>query len=244
MRRSFLLAAAGVLLGGRAMAQSFTEAQREEIVSILRDALRRDPSILRDAIGAMQAAEERNREDAQRAAIVANRDALFADPADPVRGNPRGDVTIVEFFDVRCPYCKRLHLELADLLRRDRNLRVVMKDIPILGPQSVVASRALLAAQRQGKYVELHDALMRLRGEPTDAAIRTEVQRIGLDHARLLRDMEDPAIQRRLEANLRLSRTLQIEGTPALVIGDTLVPGAVPVAQIERLVAAERQRPR
>jgi protein-disulfide isomerase len=240
MRRAFLLAAAGLVIGGRALAQSFTDAQREEIVSILRDALRRDPSILRDAFAAMQATEERERAEAQRAGIAAHRDALVRNAADPVRGNPRGDVTIVEFFDVRCPYCKRLHEDMAALLGRDRNLRVVMKDIPILGPQSLVASRALLAAQRQGRYVELHDALMRSRGEPTDAVIRAEAQRVGIDANRLFRDMEDPAIQRQLDVNLALARTLQIEGTPALVIGDSLIPGAVPLAQLERMVAEER----
>ena len=244
MRRSFLLAAAGVLLGGPAMAQSFTDAQREEIVTILRDALRRDPSILRDAFSAIQEAEERARAEAQRAGIAAHRAALFQTAGDPVRGNPNGDVTIVEFFDVRCPYCKRLHGEMAEVLRRDRGLRVIMKDLPILGPQSVVASRALLAAQRQGKYAELYDALMRLRGEPTEAAIRAEAQRLGLDVARLLRDMEDPAIQRRLDANIALARALQIEGTPALIIGETLIPGAVPAEQIEQLLAAERRRAR
>lgn len=244
MRRAFLLAAAGLVAGGRAMAQSFTEAQRDEIVSILREALRRDPSILRDAFAAIQAAEERERNEAQRAGIAQQRAALFADPADPVRGNPRGDVAIVEFFDVRCPYCKRLHEDMEQLIRRDRNVRVVMKDIPILGPQSVLAARALLAAQRQGRYAELHDALMRMRGEPSEAAIRAEAQRAGLDVPRLLREMDDPAIQRRLDANLALSRALRIEGTPALVIGDMLIPGAVPLAQLEALVAQERQRPR
>lgn len=244
MRRSFLLAGAGILFGGRAMAQSFTEAQRDEIVAIIRDALRRDPSILRDAFSAAQAAEERERAEAQRAGLVANRAALFETAEDPTRGNPRGDVTIVEFFDVRCPYCKRLHGEMAEVLRRDRNIRIVMKDLPILGPQSVVGARALLAAQRQGKYPELYDALMRLRGEPTDAVIRAEAQRVGLDVTRMLRDMEDPAIQRRLDGNIALARSLQIEGTPALVIGDTLLPGALPAAQIERLVAEERQRRR
>jgi protein-disulfide isomerase len=241
MRRAFLLAASGLVLGGPALAQSFTQAQRDEIVAIIREALRRDPSILRDAFAAIQAAEERERAEAQRAGIAAHRAALFNTAEDPVRGNPRGDVTIVEFFDVRCPYCKRLHEDMTALLGRDRNLRVVMKDIPILGPQSVLASRALLAAQRQGRYVELHDALMRSRGETTEALIRAEAEAVGLDAARLLREMDDPAIQRRLDANLALARALQIEGTPALVIGDTLVPGAVPLAQLERLVAEQRQ---
>ncbi|WP_198378090.1 DsbA family protein [Neoroseomonas rubea] len=244
MRRAFLLAAAGTLIGGRAIAQSFTQAQREEIVSILRDALRRDPSILRDAFGAIQAAEEQERTGAQRAAIAAHRQALFGDAADPVRGNPRGNVTIVEFADMRCPFCKRLHGEMTQLLSRDAQVRVIMKDLPILGPQSVVAARALLAAQRQGKYPQLFDALMLLRGEPTDEVIREEAARVGLDVPRLLREMEDPAIQRRLDANIALARTLRIEGTPALVIGDTLVPGAVPLAELERMVAQERQRRR
>lgn len=244
MRRSFLLAAAGLVVGGRAMAQSFTDAQRDEIIAILREALKRDPSILRDAFAAIQAADERDRGDAQRAGIAARRAALFDNPEDAVRGNPRGDVSIVEFFDVRCPYCKRLHEDMAELLNRDRNVRVVMKEIPILGPASVAAARALLAAQRQGKYAQLHDVLMRSRGEPTEAMIRAEAQRLGLDVPRLLREMQDPAIQRRLDANLALARSLQIEGTPALVIGDALIPGAVPLAQLERLVAEERQRPR
>ena len=244
MRRSFLLAAAGTLFAGRAMAQAFTEAQRAEIVEILRDALRRDPTILREAFGALQAAEERDRETAQRDAITAHRQEIFGVAGDPVRGNPRGDVTIVEFFDARCPYCKRLHAEMKPLLQRDRNIRVVMKDLPILGPQSVVASRALLAAQRQGKYPELYDALMSLRGEPTDAAIRAEAQRVGIDADRMLRDMNDPEIQRRLDANVALARTLRIEGTPALIIGDTLIPGAVPIAQLEQIIAEERQRRR
>jgi protein-disulfide isomerase len=244
LRRSFLLAAAGALIGGRAMAQSFNEAQREEIIGILREALRRDPSILRDAFAAIQAAEERERAEAQRAGLAQHRAALFATAGDPIRGNPRGDVSIVEFFDVRCSFCKRLHDDMEELVRRDRGVRVVLKDIPILGPQSVVAARALLAAQRQGKYAELHDALMRNRGEPTDAAIRAEAQRAGLDVPRLLREMDDPAIQRRLEANLALMRALQIDGTPAIVVGETLITGALPLAQLERLVAEERQRAR
>jgi len=244
MRRTFLLATAGTLLAGRAMAQALTEAQRAEVVEILRNALRQDPTILREAFGALQAAEERDREDAQRGAIAAQQQEIFGVASDPVRGNPRGDVVIAEFFDARCPYCKRLHAEMKPLLQRDRNIRVVMKDLPILGPQSVVASRALLAAQRQGKYPELYDALMSLRGEPTDALIRSEATRVGIDADRMWREKDDPAIQRRLDANIALARALRIEGTPALVIGDTLIPGAVPIAQLEQIIAEERQRRR
>jgi protein-disulfide isomerase len=126
------------------------------------------------------------------------------------------------------------------MLRRQRDVRVVLKDLPILGPASLVASRALLAAQRQGKYAELQDALMRLREEPAEPVLRREAERLGLDWARLRRDMDDPAIAQRLEANTRLAGALRIEGTPALVIGTTLVPGAVDLATLERLVAEAR----
>jgi protein-disulfide isomerase len=232
-----------------AAAQGLTEAQRGEVVEILRRALREDPSILRDAIAALQEAEDRARAEAGRAAMVAQANALFRDAAAPTRGNPRGDVTIVEFFDARCGFCKQLHPSLEALIRRDGNVRVVMMDLPVLGPTSVQAARALLAAHRQGRYAALQDALLTHRGEPTEPVLRDLAQRIGLDWARLRRDMDDPAIARRIEANTRLAQSLGIQGTPALVIagpagpaGATLVPGAVDLAQLERLVAEARAR--
>ena len=223
-------AALAAPLAAQGQAQSppgLTPLQRAEVVEVLRDALKRDPSILREALSAMQEAETRDRSTAQRGAILAQREALLADPADPVKGNPQGNLTIVEFFDARCGYCKALHPTLQALLRADPQIRVVMKDLPILGPASVVASRALLAAQRQGKYAAFQDALMQLRGEPTEAALQAEAQKLGIDWARVKHDMEDPAILARLQHNLGLARALAIEGTPALVIGHTLVPGAV-----------------
>lgn len=234
---ALLLALALPIVG---WAQGFTPAQRAEIVQILRQALREDPTILRDAIGGLDAAEQAARATAQREAIGAQEAALFRNAADPVKGNPRGDVTLVEFFDARCGYCKQLHPTMEALIRRDPNLRVVMKDLPVLGPNSVFAARALLAAQRQGGYGRLYDALMALRGEPTEAVLRQQAERLGLDWARLRQDMDDPAVQARLQANLALAHALGIEGTPALVIGRTLVPGAVDLPTLERLVAETR----
>jgi protein-disulfide isomerase len=149
-------------------------------------------------------------------------------------------VTVVEFFDPRCGYCKRMRPVVEELLRRQRDVRWVMRDLPILGPNSVLASRFLLAAQRQGKYAELHDALLKLREETTEPVLRREAERAGLDWARLKRDMEDPAVQRRIEANTSLAQALGIQGTPAMVVGETLVPGAVDLASLERLVAEAR----
>jgi protein-disulfide isomerase len=210
--------------------------------SLVGDVLRENPAILRDAFAALQRAETRDREEAARAAIARHAEALFRDPADPMRGNPNGAVTVVEFFDARCGYCKQLHPVMEQLVRRNRDVRVVLKDLPVLGPTSVLASRALLAAQRQGKHEPLHDALMRLREEPTEPVLRREAERAGLDWARLRRDMDDPAIARRLEQTMRLAGALRVEGTPALVVGETLIPGAVDLATLERMVAEARER--
>jgi protein-disulfide isomerase len=250
MTMTRLLAAALLLLAatGAALAQGgtpgFTPAQRAEIVEILRQALREDPSILRDALADLEAFETRGRDEQRRGAIQRQAEALARDPADPVRGNPRGEVTIVEFFDARCGFCKQLHPTLEALLARDRTVRIVMKDLPILGPSSVVAARALLASHRQGRYAAFQDALLTLRGEPTEAVLRQQAERVGLDWTRLRREMEDPAIQRRIEQNMRLAQALSIGGTPALVImgpGTThFVPGAIDLPALERLVAEAR----
>jgi protein-disulfide isomerase len=228
-----------------ARADAFTPAQREEIVRIVRDALKQDPTILRDAIDALQAEEGSRQEAAARSAIADSRQALTADPADPVAGNPKGDVTIVEFFDTRCPYCRKLEPTMAALLKADPGVRLVYKDLPILGPASVVGSKALLAAQRQedkvpGAYEKLRDALMRPGAEQTREAILAQAGRLGLDTARLGKDMDDPAIQRRIDTNLRLARSLGIQGTPALVIGDALIPGAVETGELERAIKTAR----
>jgi protein-disulfide isomerase len=244
MTRRGLLALGFVALPGLALAQGFTPAQRAEIIEILRNALREDPTILREALGALDRAETAARLESRRAAIAQQADALFRDAADPTRGNPRGDVTIVEFFDARCGYCKQMHPAMEALLARDRNIRVVMKDLPILGPNSVLAARALLASQRQGRYAPLHDALMTLRGEPTEQVLRQTAERVGLDWARLRRDMDDPAISQRIEANIRLAQAIGVEGTPALVVAGAgpanFVPGAVDLPALERLVAEAR----
>jgi protein-disulfide isomerase len=186
MRYFRVLALATMLLPGPLAAQGtappgFSPEQRAAIVDILREALRQDPSILREALMALEAAETRDREGAVRSAITAHAEALLRDPTDPVKGNPQGAVTIVEFFDARCGYCKQMHPVVEQLLRRQPDVRLVMKDLPILGPNSVLASRALLAAQAQGKYAALHEALMRLREEPAEPVLRREAERVGLD---------------------------------------------------------------
>ncbi|MCS6891735.1 MAG: DsbA family protein [Rhodovarius sp.] len=237
IRRRLLpaLAAAAAL---PAAAQGLTEAQRAEVLELLRRALREDPSLLREGLAALQAAEEAERAEAQRRAIRDHAAALFRDPTDPFKGNAAGRIVLVEFFDARCGFCKAFHPTMEELLRRRRELRVVLKDLPILGPPSLLAARALLAAHRQERYLPLYDGLMRLREEVTETTLRREAERAGIDWARLRRDMADPAIARRIEENLALARAIGVQGTPALVVGEQLLSGAVDLATLERAVAA------
>ncbi len=223
----------------RALAAGFTADQRAEIVEIVREALKQDPSILRDAIAAVQADEAAREQAVTKAALASTKDMLV-DPADPVGGNPRGDVTIVEFFDVRCGYCRRLEPTMAQFMSQDRNVRRIYKDLPILGPGSVLGAKALLAAQKQNAYEKLRDALFKAPPDITKASIEAEVKKLGLDWARLSRDMDDPLIQARIDANLGLAQALGIQGTPAMVIGDELVPGAISLSELKRVVAVAR----
>ncbi len=218
-----------------AAADLFTPAQRAEIVAIMRNALKSDPSILRDAVAALQTDDGAR----QQAALEANRDALVT-PADPVTGNPHGDVTIVEFFDTRCPYCRRLEPVMGKFLAQDHGVKLVYKDLPILGPSSTLGSKALLAAQQQGGYEKLRDAVMQLPSDTTLPMIQAAAEKLGLDWPRLSHDIDSPAVQQRIDANIKLAHTLEIEGTPALVIGDTMVPGALDLAELKKEVADAR----
>jgi protein-disulfide isomerase len=234
-----LLVAAGAGQDAGPTAAAFTPVQRAEIVRILREALKSDPSILRDAVNALQAEEGQKHEAAARAAIDASNQALLHDPTDPVAGNPAGDVTLVEFFDIRCPYCREMQPVLEQLLREDRGVRLVLKDFPVLGPESKLGARALLAAERQGGYLKLQEALMRSR-PPTEESLRAEAGALGLDWARLKHDMDEPAVQQKIAANLALARTLGVQGTPAFVVGGKLIEGAVEIADLRRAISEAR----
>jgi protein-disulfide isomerase len=221
-----------------ALADAFTSEQRTQIVQILRQALKQDPSILRDAIEALQADDTRKKDETARASIAKNRDALF-DPTDPVAGNPHGDVTIVEFFDPRCPYCRRLDPIMTQFLVEDRGIRLVYKDLPILGPPSLLGSRALLAAQRQGAYQKLRDLMMSDPPDITIDSIHAMANQLGLDWTRLQHDMDDPGVEQRLDRNIRLARMIGIDGTPALIIGQKMVAG-VDMPAIEDAITQSR----
>jgi len=218
---------------------ALSPAQRAEVAAILRQALRTDPTILRDALTALQADDDRRRDSVQ-ADVLALLAPKLVDPADPVAGNPQGTVTLVEFYDTRCPYCRRMMAATDELLRTDPGVRIVFKDLPVLGPASKLESLALLAAHRQGGYLRMQSAVMRTGAPPTRDTLQAEAARQGLDGAALLRDLDDPALQARLDANFALAQQIGIQGTPAMVIGTRLFPGAMDLAELRTAVAGAR----
>lgn len=239
MRRA-LLALLLLLPALAASAENFTPAQRDEIVHILRDALKTDPTILRDALLALQADEDRSHERAMGDAILSLGKQLF-DPADAVEGNPAGDVTMVEFYDTRCPYCRRMLPVMTELMREEPGLKLVMKDLPILGPNSTLESRALLAAQHQDGYFKLRDALMASNAPATPVGIRDTATRVGLDGDKLLAAMDDPAIKARLDANIALAQKIGVQGTPAMIVGRRVIAGAADLPELRQAVAEARR---
>ncbi len=243
MRRAILLAATFLLSAPACAAEpGFTPAQRQQIIQIVRDALKTDPSILRDAVVAMRAEAEAHDEADNKARIGASAHALTAAAGDPVAGNPKGDVTLVEFYDPRCPYCRRMLPAIQALIQHDHKLRVVYKDIPVLGPASVLETRAILAAQRQGGYEKMQTALMGNPAQPTDALIRETARSLGLDPAKLAADMMGSAVTHQIDANLALAHDLKVEGTPVWIVGDTLIPGAVDQAALESAISEARRK--
>lgn len=221
-------------------ASGFTDAQRAEIVSILRHALIEDPTILEEAISNLRAAAERDQQAAAKGAIAQEHAALYDSAADPTQGPANATATLVLFYDPRCPYCRRMEPVLAELLAADRRVRIIYKDIPILGPASVLESRALLAAQRQGGYFKLRTALMAARPDADEALVREQAKAVGLDWAKLSADMKDPAIEARLQANIALAHRLGVQGTPAMVAGEDMIDGAVEISDLKAAVAKAR----
>jgi protein-disulfide isomerase len=216
-------------------------ALRQQVETIIQEYLRAHPEVVVDALREM---ERRSRQaEAQRAveAIKANAASLFQDPASPVGGNAKGNVTLVEFFDYQCGYCKRVAGELTKLLAADPEIRFVYKELPILGPASVVASRAALAAVQQGKYAAFHEALMLTDDRLTEEAVMSVAGTVGLDMAKLKADMQSQAVTDQLAANAKLAEVLGIRGTPALVTAAELYPGAADLAGLKALIARARK---
>ena len=215
--------------------------QRETIETVLREYLLKNPAIIREASQALQQQEEREKQERAKAGLKTFNAEIYSDQDSPSVGNPKADVTVVVFFDYNCGYCKGTVPELEDLVKQDPALRLIYKEYPILGAQSLIAARAALAAHRQGKYAEFHRALM-VAKEINLASIRATSVRLGLDYLKLRQDMDDPQVTEALKRNLNLANSLEINGTPGYIVGNRLIPGAIDPAALAQLVRDERAK--
>ena len=235
----FLAALIAFPLGLRAQ-DGFSAREKGDIEAIVKDYLMRNPEVLIDALRLYQKRAEAAQKAQQTHSLKNSRDELLRDPGSPIGGNADGDVSVVEFFDYQCGYCKRAFPDTKRLVKDDSGVRFVYKEFPILGPASVIAARVALAARKQGKYIALHDALMGSRGRLDEARILGIARGAGLDVAQLKKDMADPEIDRIIARNKALARKLGITGTPGFVFGDAVVPGAISLEQMKSLVAEAR----
>ncbi len=243
IRRLPLVALLGLTLAAGsplAQADTFDEGARDEIREIVREYLLENPDVVLEALREMERRAAAQQEEERQQAMAALRSQIFADPMTPVSGNPDGDVTVVEFFDYQCGFCKRMLPAMMSVLENDPNVRVVWKELPILGEVSRFAAEAAMAAAKQDKYLEFHTAVMGHRGRLSEEAVLQRAQSVGIDIDQLAIDMKSDEIKAHLDANLELARSLNIGGTPAMIIGDKLVPGAISNEQIVALIEEVR----
>jgi protein-disulfide isomerase len=235
--------AVSVLAAGTAGAQeALTPAQREAVNDQVRAYLLENPEIILEALDILEQRRGAARAEEDGALVAAQQAALFQDGYSHVFGDPDGDVTIVEFADYRCGYCKAAHPQVAELLESDGDIRLILKELPILGPDSVLAARVAMAALNidPDGYERLHDAMMEHRGALSEEAVFGYAREAGLDEAALRDAMEDPAIAENIRRTYELAQALRIEGTPSFVIGDQIVRGFVQLDQMRALVQAAR----
>jgi protein-disulfide isomerase len=217
-------------------------AQASEIEKLIHDYIMKNPQVILDAVRKHQEAAAEAEKAARQQQLVTMRDQLENAKYSPVGGNPDGNVTVVEFFDYRCGYCKRVHDTVAGTVKDDGNVRLVYKEFPILGPESLIASRAALGVffNITDKYTPFHNALMLSKGGLNEDKVLEIAESIGLDKAAVKKHMDDPRVDTELRHNMALAEALGIQGTPAFVVNNTLVPGALDRDTLEKLIKDAR----
>lgn len=254
--RSILLTLCAALIGGGALlAASATTPARVAAPAATADAgdkgvlgrkireyLIANPEVLVEAMQELERKQDNQRDAVAQKAIRQHKAELLADPDSPSSGNANGDVVIVDFNDYQCPYCKRAHQAVKQVVAADGKVKVIYKDLPILGEPSRIAALAALAAAKQGKHLAFHDALMETSAKLDRARILEIAASVGLDVALLEKDMDDPKFKELIDRNMALAGALGVRGTPAFVVGDQFVPGAVDAAALKQMIADARKR--
>jgi protein-disulfide isomerase len=247
-RMAFLVAAAISLAlpaAAPAQAQSFSAEQRDEIGNIVKDYLLAHPEVMQDVMAELEKHQQAADAEKHRAAVVENKATLFSSPHQVVLGNPQGNVTMVEFFDYNCGFCKRAMSDMLDLIKTDNNLRFVLKEFPVLGDGSVEAARVAVAARMQDasgkKYIEFHQKLLGGRGAADKTRALAVAKEVGFDMPRLEKDMASDEVKKTIDEDMKLADALGVSGTPSYVVGEEVVIGAVGLDALREKIAAERK---
>ena len=228
-------------------ADAMSPEQQKQVEKIVHDYLVSNPEVLMEASQALQQKQQQTAQQQAKAAISSNANQLFKETLGSV-GNPKGNVTLVEFFDYQCSHCKTMSTVIADLLKKDSNLRVIYKEFPIFGESSELASKAALAAAMQGKYLQMHDALLKVNKHLDSKLVMATAKSIGLDMTKLQKDMNSKTVTDALDQNRQLAEKMHLMGTPAFIVAATpegqfnaktepaFIPGAASVEALQDLI--------
>jgi protein-disulfide isomerase len=244
MNRMILSLAVAIGLMGAVHAAASGEIsaeQRQAFEVIIRDYLIKHPEVIKEAMEELERRQAVEAQAATKQKIRERAEEIYHSSGDLVLGNPKGKVTVVEFFDYNCAYCKRAIPEVEKLIQTDKDVKVVIKEFPILGPGSVFAAKAALASRGQGKYNEFHQALTRFEGVKDETSVMQVAEQVGLDLEKLKADMESKAVSDVIGRNYSLAESLSINGTPSFVIDEALEPGYVQYDVLAGHVSAVRQ---
>ncbi len=217
-------------------------AFQQAVEKVVEQYLHTHPEVIEQSLRLLQAKRQAEEREQTRQMILTKQTELLHDPTSPVSGNLDGDVTVVEFFDYRCGYCKRVAGTVTQLQQDDPNVRIVYKDYPILGETSEWAARAALASKIQGKHLAFHETLLASEQELTQDSILRIAADVGLDIEQLNKDMQAPSIQMIIDHNRELARELGINGTPGFIVGEELAPGALDIGELKNLVRKVREK--
>jgi protein-disulfide isomerase len=227
-----------------AMAQEFSPVQKNEIETIIRDYIVSHPEVLQEAIAELDKRQAAADTEKAKAAIASNAETLFNSSRQVVLGNPKGDVTMVEFFDYNCGFCKRALPDMVELLKDDAKLKIVLKEFPVLGPGSVEAAKVAVAVRMQDKagkkYLDFHQKLLGGRGQADKARALAVAKEVGMDMARIDKDLASDEVKVSIEESLKLAETLGLNGTPSYIIGSDVVIGAVGLDALRSKVSFAR----
>ena len=234
-----------LLAAAPSRAETFSADQRTEIEHIIKDYLVSHPEVLQDAMNELEKHQAAADAEKHRTIIKEQSDKLFSSPRQVTIGNPQGDVTLVEFFDYNCGYCRRALSDMLSLMKDDPNLRVVLKEFPVLGPGSVEAAQVAVAVRMQDKtgkkYLEFHQKLLGGRGQADKNRALAVAKDVGLDMSRIEKDMASDEVRATIDENLKVADLLGLNGTPSYIVGDEVVVGAVGLDALKSKVGAARK---